>query len=566
MKLRWSRFASPFAAMLVTIAPLGAMAVAQGTKAASTTAAVAEDTEDSAILTVALAPLDTFQPNLLHLMRQAGAGAQGGLVNGMMNQYAAGLDRKRPAGLFIDVDDNGQPTSIVCLPLTDVDAFFSQLEVFGEKEDLGEGMYEFSFGPQTIYAHDSEGWLYVGQTEDSVSEPPEELTAQLAKMVSKHDLAIQLNPQNIPEELVGQVMAQMRDGFEQSMAAQTANMDEAEADASRATGEQMIKNLEEVVESTESLIIGIAINKKEQKTTIDSGSRFVEGSRFAKQMESYKSSKAAFGGLPQDGSMMTLQMLQLVAPEEVSQIENTLESSLKAAYASIEQSSKDPESAVKAKKFIQQLVDILVNSAKQGSIENAVNVTVNDALGIQASVSVADGKQVEALAKEIAAETAKEKGPFSLQVGTGTHKGVNLHKATFALPPEADDSAKKVFGEVLNISIGTSAKALHIALGKNSEADIKAAIDRVAAKPSAPAEMIKMRLVLSQLLGFIQSVESNPVVDGMIAAIGSGNDKIMVDSRTVERGSVVTITLEDGVLKAISGGVKAGAEQRGGGF
>ena len=75
-----------------------------------------------------------------------------------------------------------------------------------------------------------------------------------------------------------------------------------------------------------------------------------------------------------------------------------------------------------------------------------------------------------------------------------------------------------------------------------------------------------MRLVLSQLLNYIQSIEASPVSEAMLNAVSAavGNDRIMIDSTSIERGVIVRLSLEDGVMKAIAAGVKAG--QAGGGF
>ena len=76
--------------------------------------------------------------------------------------------------------------------------------------------------------------------------------------------------------------------------------------------------------------------------------------------------------------------------------------------------------------------------------------------------------------------------------------------------------------------------------------------------------MIKMRLALSQLLNYIQSIKPTPISEAMLSAASAGNDRILVDSQPIERGIVIRLSLEDGVMKAIAEGVKAG--QRGGGF
>ena len=132
-----------------------------------------------------------------------------------------------------------------------------------------------------------------------------------------------------------------------------------------------------------------------------------------------------------------------------------------------------------------------------------------------------------------------------------------------SLPPNAAEAAKKIFGNTVTIAIATGPKAVHIAVGKNCDASVKSAIDRAAAKPTAPAELVKMRLVLSQLLNYVQSIEPTPVSEAMLNAAAAGSDRILIESQSIERGMVVRLSLEDGVMKAIAAGVKAG---RGGGF
>ena len=284
-------------------------------------------------------------------------------------------------------------------------------------------------------------------------------------------------------------------------------------------------------------------------------------------MEKAKASKSAFTGIPQESSMMTLQTLQLVEAEDIAQLEKTLEASLKAAFNAIDEKSRDAASAAAAKDFIARGVDILVETAKQGKLDTAVDVGVEGALSIVASFAVADGSKVESLASDIAKEAAKENGPFQLKIGTGKYSGVNLHKATVTLPPQADEAVRKVFGSAVTVAIGTSPKAVHIAVGKNCDESLKKAIDRVASNPSGQAEMLKMRFALAQLLNYMQSIQSTPAAEAMLnsATASVGNDRIMIDSQSSERGAVVRLTLEDGVMKAIAAGVKAG-NPGGGGF
>lgn len=539
---------------------------AQGVKssAAEVQSTDSTNSEDTSVVTVALGSIETLVPNLQHLLRTAGAGAVGGTLSGLVKQYATGLDQKRPIGLFVDLDETGQPVSVACLPVSDLEAFFESLSIFGESNDLGNGLYEFDLGGNSVYGQSAGDWLYVALTEDALEAVDENASASLAKMLQKYDLRVKLNPQNIPDELVDFFIGQMEAGLEQSMAAQNEDMDEEEAAAAKATSEQMIAQTEEFIQGTESLVVGLMVNKGDKKTILDFGSKFVADSKFAKQMEKAAAAKSSFGGIPQDSSMMTLQYYQLFEPEDIGQLEKMIEGSLKTAMKEIEKNG-DAATQAKAKDYINRIVDLVLEGAKTGKAESAVDVSVDGPLSIVISFNVADGSKVEALAADLAKEAESSPVPFKLQIGTGKYAGVNLHKLTADLPPNADDSARKIFGDTVNVAIGTSAKAVHLAIGKSADDNLKSAIDRAGKTASSPAQMVKMRLTMTQLLNYIQSIQSTPVSEAMLNATTSGNDRISIDSQIVERGAVVRLSVEDGVIKGVSAGVKAGMAS-GGGF
>lgn len=560
MKFRWLSAAVCTATLGLATLHSPGQCHAQGKSTAPKAATVvAEKSEDGAVVVVAINAIDSLLPNIQHVARMVGAGAGAGIVTTTLNQFAGGLDRTRPFGVFVNLDESGQPAPIGCLPIDDLEQFFDQLSaVVGEPNDLGDGLYEFSIGNNTIYAKKVGKWLYVAQSEDALTDVAANMGDVLVKMIQKYDVRIQVNPQNIPEEVIDFIVGQMQAGMEQGMAAQRANLDEDDAESARATSEQMIAQMQEGIEGTEKMVIGLAINKQEKRTILDFGSQFVADSKYAKQMEKLKASKTTVGGVPQDASMMALQTFQLVAPEEIAQLEKALEGSLKAAFKSIDEGAKNPESATKAKELIEKAVDILMESAKLGKMESAFDINVESDLNIVGSVSVADGSKIESLAREISAELVKEKVPVQFKINTGKHAGFNLHSVSVPLPPNAAEAAKKVFGSSVTLAIATGPKAVHIAVGKNCDASVKSAIDRSLAKPTAPAEMLKMRLVLSQLLNYIQKIEATPVSEAMLNAAVAGNDRILVESQSIERGIIVRLSLEDGVMKAIAAGVKAG--------
>jgi hypothetical protein len=359
------------------------------------------------------------------------------------------------------------------------------------------------------------------------------------------------------------MMSQIEAGIEQGMQ-QNSDMDDAQAEAAREQAEQMMNSIQEAIDGTEKFVFGLAVNKAEKKTMLDFGTKFVADTKFAKQVDKLKASKSTLSGIPVEGSTMSGIALQLIAPEEIAQMQSTIDASMQAAIKQIDENSKDEASAKRAKEFVSKFIEIVMESAKQGQMETALNVSTDKNLSIVAGITVADAKKVEALAAEASKALADEGAPVILRVNTGKYAGANLHKLTAPLPPNADEKARKIFGDNVTVAIATSPKAVHLAVGKDCDAALKETLDRVAAKPSSQGEMMKGRFSLGKMLQFVQSIESNPAVDAMIETTANGGDNVMIDSQTGDRQSLVRITLEDNVLKAISSGARAA--QGGGGF
>ncbi len=516
------------------------------------------------VVTLSIAPLDRLLPDITHVMRTVGVGAQSGIITQAVNGYTSGVDRERPIGGFVKLGESGIPMGVIALPISDLDEFLGGLELFGEAEDLGDGLYSMNLGPNTLFAQHKGDWLFVSTAEDALEVLPADASGRLAKMSTSNDIAFEVNVQNVPDELVDLLTSQMRTGFEQAMEAQSGDMSDEELEASREQGELMMKNLEEAITSTERFVFGLGINPKEKNLTIDFGAQMVEGSRLAKQLGSMKSMKSAIAGYLSDSNMLTAKSMTIVGAEDVKQMEASMDQALTTVKKQIDDQIDNPVAAEKVKEYVGRLVKILADSSKEGSVETALSVTTDPSLNVIAAFTLADGSKVEALAQDLANEASSAGAPVTVKLMSGKHQGANLHNVAVPLPDNADDKIRKIVGDNVNIAIATAPKAVYLSVGKTAEASLKTALDATASNKNVSGVPVRGRLSLTQLLNFIQSIESNPVVDGMLSSINSDEDAIMIDSQVVDRGGMNRITIEEGVLKAISGGVRAGMPGPGG--
>lgn len=567
MRLRWFAMAGLSAASLISAAAcVPSPSFAQETKTFELPTLESSGAKNDDVVTIAISPIEQLLPNLTHFMRAIGLGGQSGFLKTALDGYTNGLDRNRPIGIFVNLEESGVPSVVAALPVSDIDAFLGGLELFGEAEDLGDGLYTMSIGANSIFAQEKDNWLYLSDAEEKLEKLPMSGANGLASKVAKHDLWLEVNVQNIPDELIDLITNQARTAFEMQMDQQSGDMSDEELEGARAQAETMMKNLEEMISGTEKYVLGWGIRPSDKSMTIDTGATFVEGSRLAKAQTALLSAKTKLSGAFSQENMLSMKLFQVIGPEDVAQMESSFESSLAAAYKAIEDNSESEAIAERAKTYVKRLMKIVVESGKEGSAESVLSVSSNPSLNVFAAIAVSDGSQVEALAKDLAAELAKENVPVKVELATGNHKGVTLHKLTAPLPDDMNGAGRKIFGDKLNVSIGTSPKAIYLSVGKTAEASLKSSLDSISSTGPESATPIKMRLNLIQILNFIQSIEANPIVESMLSNLNTDEDRVMVDTKMIDGGSVTRITIQEGVLKAIAGGVRAGMAAQGGDF
>jgi hypothetical protein len=91
---------------------------------------------------------------------------------------------------------------------------------------------------------------------------------------------------------------------------------------------------------------------------------------------------------------------------------------------------------------------------------------------------VADGAAVEKVLKDLV-DVAKDTPNFpQVEFNAGAHGDVKLHRLSMPVP---DREAQNVFGETLDVVVGTGPQSMVVAAGKDAEATLKKVLDDSAA-------------------------------------------------------------------------------------
>ncbi len=513
---------------------------------------------------ISVAPMSKTSKDISYLMRVAGAGAASGLVMGMVNTYTMGLDNKRPIGVTVSMDEFNTPKAVAFLPLNDLEEFFGSFEAtIGEPDDLGDGLFALTVGGQTIYGMEKGEWFFVAQQEEHLENVPANPASLIEKLADRYDVGIRLDVQKIPQELRDMLMGQIRDAFERSLAEQLENQDEDQAELTRSTGEQSMAQLEEMMSSTEQVILGWAVDQAGKKTHLDMGVQFVEGSKMELQTKLQSNLQTSFGVFQTAQSAISARLSQKMSEEDVQQALPMLKSSFESILKKIAEDINEAQPRQAVTKLVQLIQSSLEATLKEGVIDGGAMVQLDGGLQVMTGARVADGQALAKAVKEIAPILSSLPQPPKIQFDASETAGVVFHTGSFRLPSNADEKVREVFGDEVKFVIGTAPKAVYLSLGPECEAKLKSALTQSSSSLSEVTPL-EFRADLGPILRFANNLNPNPQLDKVVAEAEkySDNDSITITSKTVPRGTVIRFSIDEGVLRAAG---KA-TPQGGGGF
>lgn len=509
---------------------------------------------------ISISPLDKTMKDTSYLLKACGIPEMGGFASMMVDTYTSGLDRTRPIGATVTLE-NQMPSALIFLPLQDRELFFGALQNLAiEPDDLGDGLYEIYAQGQTIYAKEAGKWLFVAQTEDAFGNLPADPGTMLGTLPQKYDIAIRINLQALPENLKSMMTEQMRIGFENGLAEQPGQSPE-EAAMAREMGEASIEQMEQLMNDTEQIIIGWAIDSENQKVFLDGGAQFMAGSRLAKQAEDSKNQKSDYTGFILPGASAKFRFSSTIADSDKTLAKSNLRNSMKQAENQMAQADMPDEAREILEGILEGVISVTEATIDEGTFDGAGSVSVaGNKLRLLIGGRVADGGQLAQVFKDAAAKVPGAPVEFDYE----TYKGVTLHRAQIPVP-SSEPAAAQVFGDAARITIGTSDKGFLVALDPDGDKAVKATIDRMQSTQGVTVSPFDAAIKMTQILEFAQSIAPNPMLDNVIQTMStySDKDKVEVNGSIIPRGAVYRLSIEEGVLRSIGSATRGGG---GGGF
>ena len=457
--------------------------------------------------------------------------------------YTDGIDTTKPSGAVVTMKDD-EPVVTLFVPVKNFDTIITRLEdQFGEGEDAGNGVTKF-FLQQEFYLKEQGSYAVASTDKASLRLVPND-PGKLIKGMQDYDIAARILVKNIPDEYKEQAIEQLELGFE--MGAQ--NLDDDIAEQARESG---IEQLSSLINETDEITFGFAINRQQKKSNLDFKITALPGSKLAKQMDALYDAKTKFAGLLNKAAAIRFNLASQAGAEESDQaveLIRSLREQIEAGLVDIDAGDEATRDALEA--ALESILDIAEDTAKSGKSDAGGYVSVADKkLSIVAGGYLADGNKVATTLKDLAKDLGDQTDELRLKFDVEKHKGITLH--TLSIPVN-DPEASDLLGERLQIALGTGAESVFASIGEDCVDNLKKAIDQYGKKPQ-PAEPLVIEAGVSEIIKFAAALDENQPILQLVAEQLedlAGNDTISVKVIPAERGVKYSIEIQDGVLKII---------------
>lgn len=550
-------FAFSLVALTSTVAQAQPAVAEQGYEAAAAG-------ELQTIAVVGLSSTDELLKKVRFLGQLIGNPQAAFMIEGTLGIYAQKLDKTKPIGLLLQTD-GVQFAPLVCLPIDNLPGaleFLQQLQI--NSEELDNGIYEITAPQQIIYAKQKGSWVYVGQTEASLENPPADPTPLLKSLLTDYDIGARLLAQQVPQPFKDQAVNQLK-GAVQAGLEQQPNETAEEYAARAKLAELQIQQLVDLINDLDEMTIGWKIDEQQEQTFLDVLVTAVPGSKMAEQLAPLKNSTTQLAGFVKPNASIVYRLSGKTSPDQAAaqaaQLETTLQA-VRRQYATeidnSEQLSSD-RSRDLAKGVMSDLLDATLATSLSGDVDIAMSakMSTSQMIAIGAVRMLETGKVESALRK--LDELAQEEGVTAEYPGfkwnVARYADANFHTLTLPVPAD-NQQGVEMFGEEVTIAVGIAPEVVYFAAGKKSLPALRKAIEASQAAGEVATKPMEMSVSLSDLFAFANAVDdsSNPIL-AMLAGLladSQGKDRIRLTVDAIDRGARYRLLLQPGVLKAIA--------------
>lgn len=510
---------------------------------------------------ISIAPVKEQMNDVKYLVDASGFGQAKFFIKSQIDYMTRGLDKKRPAGVFLYFEgDDPQPRTVIALPVKDFDDFLDTVSNVAEVDDDDDVVKIIPSNGETLYAVEQGDSVFITMDEDSLEDLPEDPASMLGDLPSKYNLAAHVFGNRIPDELREKAIDMIKDGYVDSLMNMGGDPDQIDS---------QIENFEEqikVFEDVDEIVVGMLADKETHKLAMEFTVTGKPGSKIAKGYEGFANAPPSrFAGFMNDKAAMDYAMCFDVDTEDADQVGSQMDGLIESMMTEIDNDGEfDDEEMDTIRSAAVQIAEVVEETFIEGRIDSGGQLLMgeND-LNFAAGGQVSDPAKIESAAKELIGLLRSRAGDvLDFNLDFAKHNGVNLHEIVFKVPEDEEELQDFVGSEIILI-LGIGKKDVYLAAGKNPLDTLK---DAMANSGKAPEYPVIYNLRVTPILEYAASTTGQPMLDELVDKLKEvGRDKMSIYSKAIENGLFTRMEMEDGPLSLIQDAVQSGMNAMQGG-
>ena len=524
-------------------------------------------TEPAVVISVA--NLDEQLKDIKYLLSAAGFPEFNFIAKAAIKGYAEGVDFSRNGGLALYFGgDDGPPGVSGFIPVDDIEALLDVVTAFADVESDGDNSYTIQLdNGLAINVKEKGGYAFFASRPDLLDGLPAEPEKMLGDKPSKYNLALSINPQEVPQSLRDQALDTIKEGSMQTLN----QLDEELKDIQRQNLEAQMRQFEMLLNDSKSLMIGMTADAENKKLYTDFEFVAQADSELAKKTNESKPTKPTrFSGFLMQNAALNFNANGVVPASDGEMYAKLLADGKVAVVDRLnEEGDLSDDEFEKIEVLIDSFTEVLGQTLKQGVVDTGMATVLDDSeANLFGGIAVADPTKVESAVKDLVPLLKERLADLdSVDVPTvtfnldkETHEGVRFHEIQVSID---EPKAREMIGPSVGIMVGFGPDSVYYGIGNDPLPMIKKAM---AAKEKTEFSS-EMNLHLAPFLKFASQSEDVPPQVAMMAEKLSenGGDKIRVYSKHIPNGTFARFEMQDGILSLIKSFYEGAAGGGGGG-
>lgn len=516
---------------------------------------------------ISIAKFEDQMNDVDYLLTASGFGQMKFMANAMVKGYIKGLDAAKDAGVLLYfTKDSQQPDFLGFVPVTSMEEMLDVIYGMAEVDEGDEYTTIIADNGTEFFLKEYDGYAFFSNNKEKLESLPESPADLLKGLSSKYNLSARVYVQRIPKEMRGFVLETIRESSEMTLS--TLDDDDLQADLQRKNLEMQMRQMEMMLNESDTLTIGMSADKDAKMLSMDVEFKGLPNSELAAKLAAgARKQGSRFIGFCVPGATFTLNQCVNLDKDDAKVYSTMLDDLAKTAIKELDADGEMAQEEIDVvEKELNNLVDVAKATLKDGVFDSGAVLMLDDGnINFAAGVQIADPKTFESTVKELAnlAET-KMGEKIEVNLNSGSHKDITLHTIVVNVPEQ--EEIRMVVGEKFTLVVGIGDKAVYLGAGSDPVATLIKAIDG----PEKMVKFIKSMPIFKALDKDNDNLFSKTEIEAAVAAYqsldGNSDSKIEMNEMMPDAAQTTGFVRSLPIFKAIdkdNNGVLAESEIEG---